>query len=87
MRKREASQRMVYMAVQRVAVMMLKYKVHMPPFKLGRDGRDKCMDLEEAIEHLKEIIPTIDCEACQQDHIQLLEWLNELKERRNNETS
>ena len=56
----------------------------MPPFKLERD---KCMSLEEAIEHLKEVIPTIDCEACQQDHIQLLEWLNELKERRNNETS
>lgn len=62
---------------------MPKAKVHMPPFMLERD---RYMNLEEAIEHLKEVIPTIKCEACQQDHIQLLEWLNELKERRNNET-
>ena len=45
------------------------------------------MSLDEAIKHLKETIPTIECEACQEDHIQLLCWLKELKERRNNETS
>jgi hypothetical protein len=44
------------------------------------------MKLEEAIEHLNESLndPNRDwgCEECKQEHVQLLEWLVELKERR-----
>lgn len=42
------------------------------------------MTLSEAIEHLKEKIfnETNWCEECKNEHIQLLEWLKELKEYR-----
>lgn len=40
------------------------------------------MDLEEAIKHLEEVIPTITCGNCKDEHIQLYNWLLELKDRR-----
>ena len=45
--KRGASWRMVYMAVQRVAVTMPKYKVHMPPII---EERSRIMKLNKEIE-------------------------------------
>lgn len=47
------------------------------------------MTLDEAIEHLKYAIKNnnFGCEECKQEHIQLLNWLielKELKERENN---
>lgn len=43
------------------------------------------MTLEEAILHLQEKISSNkwDCENCREEHMQLLEWLKELRERRN----
>ena len=41
------------------------------------------MALEDAIKHLEEVIPTMECSPCKDEHIQLLEWLKELKELRN----
>ena len=41
------------------------------------------MTLEDAIKHLEEVIPTMECSPCKNEHIQLLEWLKELKELRN----
>lgn len=40
------------------------------------------MTLDEAIIHLEEVIKTIECEECKEEHIQLYHWLCELKERR-----
>lgn len=40
------------------------------------------MNLEEAIKHLEEVIPTITCGNCKDEHIQLYNWLLELKDRR-----
>lgn len=40
------------------------------------------MNLEEAMKHLEEVIPTITCENCKDEHIQLYNWLSELKDRR-----
>lgn len=44
------------------------------------------MTLEEAIEHLNELINNnnFNCEECKQEHIQLLKWLKELQELRKN---
>lgn len=44
------------------------------------------MTLPEAINHLKEKLSepdTFSCQACQEEHKQLLEWLLELQDRRN----
>ena len=44
------------------------------------------MTLDEAIDHLQEIISDHNhdwgCPACKSEHEQLLQWLKELKERR-----
>lgn len=42
------------------------------------------MTLEQAIEHIENLLKAHDfeCESCKQDHIALLGFLNELKERR-----
>lgn len=40
------------------------------------------MTLDEAIEHIDEVIYSSTCEACKQEHWQLREWLLELKEYR-----
>lgn len=40
------------------------------------------MELRKAIEHLDEIIPTIECEDCKNEHLDLKCWLEELKSRR-----
>ena len=41
------------------------------------------MTLDEAIEHLEESLADknkwIDCDECKKEHIQLRDWLNELK--------
>lgn len=44
------------------------------------------MTLPEAIDHLKEKLGELDafsCQACREEHEQLLEWLLELQDRRN----
>ena len=38
------------------------------------------MTLEEAIEHCKEVAATCSNKGCAQDHQQLAEWLEELKQ-------
>jgi hypothetical protein len=45
------------------------------------------MMLEEAITHLKEMLRDHDfgCAECRAEHVQLLAWLEELRERRNND--
>ena len=42
------------------------------------------MTLDEAIEHLQDKFEEDNwsCEECRQEHLQLLQWLMELKERR-----
>ena len=40
------------------------------------------MSLDEAIEHLDEIILELSCENCRREHEQLRDWLVELKEKR-----
>lgn len=40
---------------------------------------DDIQKLNEAIEHCKEIINTVCNKECRADHIQLLNWLEELK--------
>lgn len=52
-----------------------------------RTIKDNSMTLEEAIEHLKEKIPQINCESCRKEHQQLLEWLQELQSLRNSQVS
>lgn len=37
------------------------------------------MTLEDAIKHLEEVIPEMECSPCKDEHIQLLDWLKELK--------
>lgn len=37
------------------------------------------MTLEDAIKHLEEVIPEMECSPCKDEHIQLLGWLKELK--------
>ena len=44
------------------------------------------MTLDEAIAHALEVASTNKCRECADDHRQLAEWLQELKERRNNGT-
>ena len=43
------------------------------------------MTLKEAINHIDEVIETVECEECKKEHIQLKQWLIELQERRENE--
>lgn len=43
------------------------------------------MTLQEAINHIDEVINHTECEACKNQHIQLKTWLIELKNRRENE--
>lgn len=43
------------------------------------------MELQEAIEHIDEVIEDISCENCKNEHLQLKEWLIELLERRSRE--
>jgi hypothetical protein len=38
------------------------------------------MTLNEAIEHAKEVSIQAECEDCRNQHLQLYEWLTELKE-------
>lgn len=40
------------------------------------------MTLDEAIEHIDEVLQSSACEKCKQEHQQLKEWLLELKEYR-----
>ena len=42
------------------------------------------MTLDEAIQHAKEQACKLGCTECGQEHNQLAEWLEELKELRNN---
>lgn len=43
--------------------------------------------LDVAIERLDDVIKTIKCKECKDEHIQLYHWLCELRDRRNNELS
>ncbi|EJU22945.1 hypothetical protein HMPREF1143_0476 [Peptoanaerobacter stomatis] len=43
------------------------------------------MTLQEAINHIDEVINDTKCEECKKEHIQLKQWLIELQERRENE--
>ncbi len=47
---------------------------------------DKIMTLDEAIKHLDETIANMECSKCKEEHIQLRNWLKELKLRREMET-
>lgn len=40
------------------------------------------MTLEEAIKHIDEVLESSACERCKREHLQLKEWLLELKMRR-----
>ena len=41
------------------------------------------ISLDEAIRHLEEdVLPKMECSACKDEHIQLLEWLKELRDIR-----
>lgn len=40
------------------------------------------MELKEAIDHVDEVIKSINCEECKKDRLQLKAWLIELMERR-----
>jgi hypothetical protein len=40
------------------------------------------MTLDQAIEHAKDVALHVDCLECANDHRQLVEWLEELKARR-----
>lgn len=42
------------------------------------------MTLCEAIKHLEEVIPKMECSDCKDEHIQLLDWLKELHELKYN---
>lgn len=42
------------------------------------------MTIDEAISHLRDIIPDL-CDECKKEHEQLLEWLIELKKFRETE--
>lgn len=42
------------------------------------------MTLDEAIQHCKEVAENTTCNACKEEHLQLAEWLKELKRRRDN---
>lgn len=47
-------------------------------------GGRKRMTLDEAISHAEDVAATC-CDNCRADHLQLAEWLKELKERRAND--
>lgn len=40
------------------------------------------MTLDEAIEHCLEVAKNTTCAGCKEEHLQLAEWLLELKKRR-----
>lgn len=40
------------------------------------------MTLEEAIKHTLEVADQTPCDRCREEHLQLAEWLKELKEYR-----
>lgn len=40
------------------------------------------MTLDEAIQHCKEVAENTTCVDCKKEHLQLAEWLEELKKRR-----
>ena len=40
------------------------------------------MTLQEAINHIDEVIKDTECEECKKEHIQLKQWLIELQEFR-----
>lgn len=41
------------------------------------------ISLDEAIRHIEEdVLPRMGCSACKDEHIQLLEWLKELRDFR-----
>lgn len=43
------------------------------------------ISLDEAIRHIEEdVLPRMECSACKDEHIQLLEWLKELRDFREN---
>ena len=43
------------------------------------------MTLQEAINHIDEVINHTECEECKKEHMQLKQWLLELQQRRENE--
>lgn len=43
---------------------------------------EKDMSLDEAIEHCTDVIPIAETSQCAKEHIQLREWLTELKQYR-----
>lgn len=45
------------------------------------------MDIDEAIAHATDVADTCKNVQCSDDHRQLAEWLKELKQRRQKETS
>lgn len=45
------------------------------------------MTLAEAIQHTREVAARCDNELCAAEHRQLMEWLSELAERKNNDRS
>lgn len=47
----------------------------------------KPMTLNEAIDHLRTLIPKLDCESCADEHKQLLVWLTELRDIKRAETT
>jgi hypothetical protein len=40
------------------------------------------MNLDEAIEHALDVAYSSECLECRKEHLQLAEWLKELKKRR-----
>ena len=40
------------------------------------------MNLDDAIAHCKEVAENTTCVDCKEEHLQLAEWLEELKKRR-----
>ena len=52
---------------------------------IEKEGREWQMTLQEAINHIDEVINHTECEECKNQHIQLKQWLIELKNRRENE--
>lgn len=47
------------------------------------EGGIPMISLDEAIIHLEEdVLPKMECSACKDEHIQLLEWLKELRDLR-----
>lgn len=50
--------------------------------QIGIIGSGSNMTIDEAIVHCREVINNNDCKECIEQHVQLIVWLEELKELR-----